>query len=99
MPAPTVPADAIATLARAGARAVVRFVADNPDCYYGDIQDATSAPVSSLTRDLRLLEGIGVIETDSTAPLGQRRGRSPRYRVNAERVDALLEDLRRQLLG
>lgn len=99
MPAPTVPADAIAILSRTGARAVVRFVVANPDCYYGDMQDATSAPVSSLTRDLRLLEGIGVIETDSTAPQGQRRGRSPRYRVNIERVDALLDDLRRQLRG
>lgn len=99
MPAPAVPADAITTVSRTGARAVVRFIVENPDCYFGDISDATEAPVSSLTRDLRLLENIGVVTTDSSAPQGQRRGRSPRYRVDAERVDELLADLRAQLLG
>ncbi|MCW2165796.1 hypothetical protein B0I12_002961 [Microbacterium hydrothermale] len=99
MPAPAIPADAAAILARTGHRGLIRYLVDNPDSYYGDIKDATGAAVSSLTRDLRQLESIGVVHTDVDHPLGARRGRAPRYRVDAERVQHLIELLRTELLG
>lgn len=99
MPAPAVPADAAAILARVSPRALVRYLAANPDSDYGDIREAIDAPVSSMTRDLRLLESIGVITTDVAQPLGARRGRAPRYRADTARVDEILRDLREQLIG
>lgn len=99
MPAPAVPADAAAILSRVSPRPIVRYLAANPDSYYGDIREAVDAPVSSMTRDLRLLESIGVVTTDVAQPLGARRGRAPRYRLDTARVDEILQDLRAQLLG
>ncbi|MFF7684133.1 hypothetical protein ACFZA2_15400 [Microbacterium sp. NPDC007973] len=99
MPAPTIPADAAAILARTGHRDLIRYLVDHPDSYYGDIKDATGAAVSSLTRDLRQLEAIGVVHTDVDRPLGARRGRAPRYRVDVDRIDTLLTDLRASLIG
>lgn len=99
MPAPTVPADAAAILARTGHRQLIRYLVDHPDSYYGDIKDATGASVSSLTRDLRQLETIGVVRPDVEQPIGARRGRAPRYRVDEERVRAILSELRLSLLG
>jgi DNA-binding transcriptional ArsR family regulator len=98
VPAPSIPADAIATLARTGVRSLINYLVHNPGSYYGDIRQSTDVAVSSLTRDLRLLESIGVIQTDVDQPIGSRRGRSPRYTVNVEHVDALLSALRSQLL-
>lgn len=77
----------------------MRNLAANPDSHYGDIREAIDAPVSSMTRDLRLLESIGVVLTDVAQPLGARRGRAPRYRVDTARVDDILRDLREQILG
>lgn len=96
---PAVPADASAILARVSPRPIVRYLAANPDSYLGDIRGAVDAPVSSLARDLRLLESIGVVTTDVAQPLGARRGRAPRYRLDADRVNEILQDLREQLLG
>lgn len=98
MPAPTVPADAIALLARTGPRHVINFLVKHPSSYYGDIREATNASVSSLTRDLRLLEDIGVVRADVDQPIGARRGRAPRYTVDVERIDSLINQLRAQLL-
>lgn len=99
MPAPSVPADAITILSRTGPREVVRYIVEHPSCYYGEIREAVESAVSSLTRDLRLLEEVGVVQTDVSQPIGSRRGRSPRYTVDVERVEALLSDLHEQLLG
>ncbi|MFZ8758823.1 hypothetical protein ACO03V_15535 [Microbacterium sp. HMH0099] len=54
--------------------------------------------MSSLTRDLRLLEDIGVVRTDVDQPIGARRGRAPRYTVDVDRIDSLIQQLRVQLL-
>mgnify|MGYP001214734057 FL=1 len=99
MPAPTVPADAIALLARTGPRNIINYLVKHPNSYYGEIREATVTAVSSLTRDLRLLESIGVIRTDVEQPVGERRGRAPRYTVDVDRIDALISELRTQLLG
>lgn len=99
MPAPTVPADAIALLARTGPRNIINYLVKHPGSYYGEIREATVTAVSSLTRDLRLLESIGVIRTDVEQPIGARRGRAPRYTVDVDRIDALIGELRTQLLG
>lgn len=99
MPAPAVPADAIMLVSRTGPRAIIRHLVDNPDSYYGDLREALGLAVSSLTRDLRLLEEVGVVRTDVAQSIGSRRGRAPRYQVDVERVEALLADLRAQLLG
>lgn len=98
MPAPTVPADAIALLARTGPRHVINYLVKHPGSYYGDIREATDASVSSLTRDLRLLEEIGVVQTDVNQPVGARRGRAPRYTVDVARIHSLINQLRAQLL-
>lgn len=98
MPAPAIPADAIATLARAGVRNLINYLAHHPGSYYGDIRQSTELAVSSLTRELRLLESIGVVRTDVNQPLGSRRGRAPRYTLDVERVESLLAELRTQLL-
>lgn len=99
MPAPSVPADAIAILSRPGPRHVINFLVKNPGSYYGEIREATSTAVSSLTRDLRILESIGVVRTDVDQPVGARRGRAPRYTVDADRIHQLIDELRTQLLG
>ena len=99
MPAPTVPADAIALLARTGPRNIVKYLVKHPASYYGEIREATVTAVSSLTRDLRLLESIGVIHTDVEQPLGSRRGRAPRYTVDVDRIETLIHELRTELLG
>ena len=99
MPAPTVPADAIALLARTGPRNIINYLVKHPGSYYGEIREATVTAVSSLTRDLRLLESIGVIRTDVEQPIGARRGRAPRNTVDVDRIDALIGELRAQLLG
>lgn len=98
MPAPTVPADAIALLARTGPRNVINYLVKHPGSYYGDIREATKTAVSSLTRDLRLLEDVGVVRTDVEQPVGSRRGRAPRYTVDVDRIDSLITQLRAQLL-
>ncbi|MDQ1130909.1 hypothetical protein [Microbacterium sp. SORGH_AS_0888] len=99
MPAPSVPADAITVMTRAATRGLIQYMVKNPNSYYGEIREATEAPVSSLTRDLRLLESVGVVHTDVDHPLGSRRGRAPRYRVDVQRVTDLLAELKNQLLG
>lgn len=99
MPAPSAPADDVTILARTAPREIVRYIVEHPSCYYGDIREAKGTAISSLTRDLRLLEEVGVVQTDVSQPIGSRRGRSPRYTVDVERVEALLSQLREQLLG
>lgn len=99
MPAPKAPADAVAILARNTHRELVRYLVDNPGSYYGDIKDGIGAPISTLTRDLRQLEEIGVVRPDVEQPIGSRRGRAPRYTVDTDRVRLLVDGLRESLLG
>lgn len=99
MPAPSTPADEISVFIRTGPRILVRYLIEHPNSYYGEIREGTGTAISSLTRDLGLLEKIGVVHTDVSQPPGDRRGRAPRYRVDEERLDTLLNDLRSQLFG
>ena len=99
MPAPAVPADAAAILARLNPRSLVRYLAENPDSRCGDIREAIDAPVSSLTRDLRQLVSTDVVTTEIAQPLVARRGRAPCERLDADRVVEILRELRAQLLG
>lgn len=99
MPAPKIPADDVAILARPAHRELVLYIVRNPAVSFKEIVEATGAPVASLTRALRQLELIGVVSTDSNQPLGLRRGQAPRYTADAERIRTLLDDLRTALLG
>lgn len=39
------------------------------------------------------------MQTDVDQPVGSRRGRSPRYTVDKDRIEALVTEFREELLG
>ena len=90
--------DALSALARSPKYTqVIRFLVDSPDSYYGQIQEHTAIPTSSLGRHLADLEARGIVVGD--IPTSERRGRAVRYRVDLDYVEALLARLRTELLG
>lgn len=77
---------------------VLCFLHDQGPSYFGDILDGVGSSASSLARTLKYLEQeIGVIRGD--VPLGDRKGRAPRYSLERKRVGAAIDALQARLLG
>ena len=88
---------ALTTLAKPGAIAVYRYVADHPGSYYGDIVAGTDVASATVSRYLLDLEANGLISGD--IPSHARRGRSIRYSVEPGRLDDLLQRVRDAIHG
>lgn len=77
---------------------VLCFLHDNGASYFGDILEGVGSSSSSLARTLKYLEqDLGVISGD--VPLGDRKGRAPRYSVDQDKVREAIEALQTRLLG
>lgn len=88
---------ALTTLAKPGAIAIYRYVAEHPHSYYGDIVTGTGLPTASISRYLIELEAGGLLEGDIPAP--ERRGRSIRYSAQPGSLEDLLARVRDALMG
>lgn len=76
---------------------VLCFLRDHGPSYYGDILEGVGSSPSSLARTLKYLEQeLGVIAGD--VPLGERRGRAPRYSLDQSKVREAIAALQTRLL-
>ncbi|PYI65717.1 hypothetical protein CVV68_16880 [Arthrobacter livingstonensis] len=80
-----------------GHNEIIRYLNDHGPVRRGDIVEAVSASEASVAKHLLVLEDSGVIIVDTIR--GQRHGRAPRYSVDLNRVDELVEALRDYLLN
>lgn len=75
---------------------ILCFLRDHGPSYYGDILEGVGSSPSSLARTLKYLEqDLGVITGD--VPLGERRGRAPRYSLNQSKVREAIVALQARL--
>jgi ArsR family transcriptional regulator len=76
---------------------VLCFLRDNGASYFGDILSGVGSSPSSLARTLKYLEqDLGIIAGD--VPIGDRKGRAPRYSLNHAEVREAIDALRVRLL-
>lgn len=76
---------------------VLCFLHDHGPSYFGDILEGVGSSSSSLARTLKYLEqDLGVIVGD--VPLGERKGRAPRYSLSQEQTRDAIRALERRLL-
>lgn len=79
---------AIEVLGSSARLELLRFIAENPGAHYGRITEGVPGlGQTSRGRHLRALEDAGVVSVD--LPPEERRGRSPRYTIEAARLDEL----------
>lgn len=77
---------------------VLCFLHDHGPSYFGNILEGVGSSPSSLARTLKYLEqDLGVITGD--VPLGERKGRAPRYSLNEDTVRQAINGLQSRLLG
>lgn len=97
MPNPELSPDmaALAALSKPAAEKILRYLAANPDSFYGQIVEGIGVPQASVTRHLAELEANGVIAGD--IPAEARRGRATRYRIQQESLRALFDRVQEQL--
>lgn len=88
---------ALTTIAKPGAIAIYRYIAEHPNSYYGDIVAGTGLPTASISRYLIDLEAGGLVDGD--IPAAERRGRSIRYSVRPSSLEDLLARTRDALMG
>lgn len=77
---------------------VLCFLHDHGPSYFGDILAEVGSSPASLARTLRYLEQeLGIISGD--VPLGERKGRAPRYSLDHAKVRDAIEALHKRLLS
>ncbi|MFK4637219.1 ArsR/SmtB family transcription factor [Paenarthrobacter histidinolovorans] len=77
---------------------VLCFLRDHGPSYFGDILEGVGSSSSSLARTLKYLEQeLGIIRGD--VPLGERKGRAPRYSLNEDKVREAISALQARLLS